>query len=590
MTADIVALRQALTESWAEAPDDVGTRYRAYRLGQVIDRYYKKAKNGQALRKGVLTKAAGRTLTAYFGGGWLDFLAYIGEDPHPSEQIIQALPETRLMVGTSERAAQVAEEQGLSPEEVQRMLAAYWQQSDSTSPVEQRVEVIKRFWDAFDDLHARQQTGMPSLWGLVDHGFIDSKPDEYKYGRHRELLPPNLVVDIERLWGSTMLPRWPDRIVSEPAPHAKLARALGPALTFWHGAALTAWFLCQGPYSRTEMDGLANYHDRELDALAELGCPVSDELFRELQEVEQSLEPIEREYDEVSNVDVAEGVSISIGFSKGPQKLRGFEQLRDIITRHRRTWTHQHFDRYLRARWERDLRSAGDAYNRLMAQRTQVPTAKQFAKAAAPAANLWFGGNISGVYSVLGLKSPVEPTETHLIPNDPVSFARRVFDELGGRARDESIATSPEERAAQWEHNNRYGNYYDLAQQALNYVQLEEALGRPPEPKEFGTSKFKYRAEVLSDDVDEAFRLYGEAVHRALNSSSEGGDAPLRPQQLARSVVHQAPSTEGAVPGVAGSPSSSPPPSAPPAGWYEDPWGEAAWRWWDGQRWTEHLG
>lgn len=24
-------------------------------------------------------------------------------------------------------------------------------------------------------------------------------------------------------------------------------------------------------------------------------------------------------------------------------------------------------------------------------------------------------------------------------------------------------------------------------------------------------------------------------------------------------------------------------------GWYPDPWGQADWRWWDGQQWTHHI-
>lgn len=31
-------------------------------------------------------------------------------------------------------------------------------------------------------------------------------------------------------------------------------------------------------------------------------------------------------------------------------------------------------------------------------------------------------------------------------------------------------------------------------------------------------------------------------------------------------------------------------PTAPPAGWYPDPSGQSAHRWWDGTRWTDHVG
>jgi len=37
-------------------------------------------------------------------------------------------------------------------------------------------------------------------------------------------------------------------------------------------------------------------------------------------------------------------------------------------------------------------------------------------------------------------------------------------------------------------------------------------------------------------------------------------------------------------------PPAPPPPSLPPPGWYPDPSGQAAQRWWDGARWTEHVG
>lgn len=40
---------------------------------------------------------------------------------------------------------------------------------------------------------------------------------------------------------------------------------------------------------------------------------------------------------------------------------------------------------------------------------------------------------------------------------------------------------------------------------------------------------------------------------------------------------------------LSGSPAPAPPPPAPPAGWYPDPQGQAAQRWWDGSAWTGHT-
>ena len=51
---EIIAIRQALIEGWSKVPDGVGARYRSYRLGQLVERYYSKAKNRQATRKEVL--------------------------------------------------------------------------------------------------------------------------------------------------------------------------------------------------------------------------------------------------------------------------------------------------------------------------------------------------------------------------------------------------------------------------------------------------------------------------------------------------------------------------------------------------------
>jgi hypothetical protein len=49
-------------------------------------------------------------------------------------------------------------------------------------------------------------------------------------------------------------------------------------------------------------------------------------------------------------------------------------------------------------------------------------------------------------------------------------------------------------------------------------VQLQEALGRPPELKEFTRSKFSNSA-ALSADEDEAWRIYSDAVQSALTTA-----------------------------------------------------------------------
>ncbi|MDX6600686.1 MAG: hypothetical protein QOE87_4573 [Gaiellales bacterium] len=40
-----------------------------------------------------------RTLTGFFGGDWLRLLRYLEEAPHPDEEIVAAIPQTKLFVG-----------------------------------------------------------------------------------------------------------------------------------------------------------------------------------------------------------------------------------------------------------------------------------------------------------------------------------------------------------------------------------------------------------------------------------------------------------------------------------------------------------
>ncbi len=275
----------------------------------------------------------------------------------------------------------MAAQQGLPTEEIERMLAAFWGQDSAVSPVERRVGVLRRFWEAFDDAHSRQAPGMTPLWGLVEerHSLLPNteSPQPYTASLYRRLLPDDLVAEVDELWGRLVLPRWPERLVTEPYPHAAMAEAFGPALAFWHGCALTAWFVCEGPASRTDMAGLREYHRKEVAALADLGTPVDPALFDELAAAERRLGPEQAIEDPDRTSTIAEGgfeitISMSVGTRRG-----GFERLRDIVTRHRRAWAGRHLDAYLRARWEGEVRAAARAYHTALNDRGRPPTARE---------------------------------------------------------------------------------------------------------------------------------------------------------------------------------------------------------------------
>jgi hypothetical protein len=517
--AQVEAKQRLLGTMAHQVEPEMGARYRAYRIQELVRGYYQKAKKGgQVKRRQALTKALERTLSGFFGGDWLAWLAYLGEQPHPDEQIATALPEAKLYVGAKAKAAEVAAHQGLPVEEVERMLAAFWQHDQSASPVEQRTAVLERYWRLFDEIHARQVRGMKPLWGLVDDvGFVSLKaetesPSPYQAGLYRELLPADLVTEVEQHWGAIMLPRWPDRIVTEPSAHALMARALGPAITFWQGCALTAWFICEGPLSRTDMAGLAEYYKRELAALEDLGTPIAAILFQELLSAERQLgppQPIERSR---STTEIAAGISFTITTSMGSRRA-GFERVRDIITHHRRTWTEQYFGRYLRGRWESEIREAARAYHVLVNERGKRPTAKQFAKAAEVATNHWFGGDLSGLYRAFGEKSPIQPQRIMLLPADREGFVKAVFAALGGTPFGrQQVVSDQREQTRQNEAYERFKGISGLARNSIWYVQLEEALGRPPELKEFGRSKFEWQAPALHMDIEEAWCRYAAAI------------------------------------------------------------------------------
>lgn len=495
-------------------------RYRAFQVHRLLSRYYQQAKKGSPKRQQVLTKDFQRVLAGFFGGDWLSFLAYMEEAPHPDERIATALPETRLMVVDKNRVAAAAEAHGLPIEEVQRAVASFWGTDQNTSPVEERLEAMRNFWREFDGVHARQRPGMPPLWGLVDDGRIQlSNGQPYRPGLYRTLFSGPLLQTIDRLWANCMLARWPERVVSALSPHSTMAESFGAALNIWHGCALTAWFICEGPSSRTDLAGLGDYYRNDLTELERLGCPIDPSLFAELTEAESRLGPPEPMSDAMhaTHHEIASGIDLAISVSSGIRR-DGFEHLRDIISRYRGAWCQKYLGEYLRGRWETEVRDAARDFHLIHERKGKPPTLKEFAPHAVLPTNHWFGGDITQLYRMIGEKSPVEAKHRNIMPVDRAGFVRLVLDRLNalpGLALPRSSGAGGHDAR---ERDQERWNLQWLAEESLLFLQLEEALGRPPTLDELGRERFEYRAVPLAPEMDKAWDQYQQAIWEARRS------------------------------------------------------------------------
>jgi hypothetical protein len=516
----VLATRRLLDAVAQHFDFETARRFRAAATQRLAAQYYAKAKNGRAKRRQVVTKLHGRSLAAFFGGDWLEFVKYLGEQPHDEERVATALPAPRVIVSGVDRAADLGARKGIAADEVQRILGALWNDAGGTSPVLDRAAAMTEFWRHFDAIHARQRPGMDPLWGLVeDEGWTTLEPQPhtpYQHALYRRLLPADLVDTVERLWSTTVLAKWPTSVVSEPFPHSAMAETLGPALKFWHGCALTAWFVCEGPTSRTDVAGIANYHARQLVELEDSGCPVDPQLFEQLRGVR--LGPEQAIRSPVASSASVQGLSFETWTSSGTRR-DGFEQLRDVITHYRRAWASRFLEAYVRARWETELKATARQFHLMTEEKGKPPTLKQFVKHAIAPARHWFGGDVGLLYTSLGQKLPNESVRRGLrLPQDTRSFVNAVFGALGGRPFERrAVVDSPDEARIQVAQQERHRELRRIAAESLTYVQLAEALGRSPTPKEFG-AKFEWMSACLSEDPHHAWVLFSSSVERALTA------------------------------------------------------------------------
>lgn len=299
-----------------------------------------------------------------------------------------------------------------------------------------------------------------------------------------------------------------------------MAEAFGPAVEFWHGVALTAWFVCEGPYSRTPLSGVAEHYKCALAALDAAGCPVDPELFEELRSAEQRLGPEEhRTVSEGIPVDTSLGSFTLTSSTSTGTRREGFDRVRDVITRHRRAWADQYLAGYLQQRWRTALEQTARDHHQFVAAKGHPPTLIQFAKFAVPAANRWTGGDLGALCTAIGEPAPAQQDQpARLLTVDGYDFAHRIYTALGGRHLDTDTRINQPEKA------QRHWQLSRLAVEGLRYLQLHEALGQPPTAQQFGTQRLVW---PWPGEETEGWPIFQRTI-AALTHTRPPGPTPLQ--------------------------------------------------------------
>lgn len=372
--------------------------------------------------------------------------------------------------------------------------------NDNLLSIVERITCLKNFWQELDVIHARQKSGMKSLWGLVE----DRKHTIFKYSSqllhhelYREHLSADLIANIEGLWGTTILKNYPNRIVSEPFPHTVMAETFGAALRFWHNCSLTAWFLCEEADSVTNMQGLAHHQRKNLIELENAGFPVDESMFRKLIEVEK----IFRLDEEVEIVLDEDEFSQLTTYGKPKAPPEAFEQMRNTITYHRQKWAETYLENYLDSRWTSETNLVTETIFQKKSKRPgKLPEPKQIASIAASLLGCWFGGNISLLYVAIGEEAPFQTERHTIMPQDITGFVKSVAELLPSR----EISNEDYKRRC----------IQELAKNALDYVQIYEAKGANPTLEDF-SSNFRYYS-ILSQNINEAWQIYESTIEQSL--------------------------------------------------------------------------
>lgn len=527
---------------------EIVRRFRVAETLSLAKRFYQKRRTMSATRENVLTKRLERTLTGFYAGDWTELLAYLGETAEMGDEVQTSLPPPTVLPGINADAAAIARTMNIEPSQVEEAVASLFPEAAAgTNPVKIRLEALRTFWKVFRELHARQETGMPSLWGFVQQ--IDrvdipaaATPERrMHYGSPSQFadhLPAKFRADVNRLWATKVLAKYPETLVTNLTPYYWMAEAFGPALAFWEGVFLTAWYVTEGPYSRTDLAGMETYYAKQVKTLKDLGVPVPTDLFEALRKAERKLGKPEMIYETRQSLGEVQGVEFEMRLG-GWQRRDGFEHLRDIISKRLEGWSERYLDTYLDAQWRSPLEDLSVRVSKRLASKGKAFTPKQFAKYASHTANAWFGGDLSAVSIAILQPSPVKQTHKRAIPKDILAHT----DYLYHQWTDVASANNLKVRVDDYEDKRNYLQVETLTRLSFDYLQLAEALGEVPTQTEFASTLKTYDkdavARLLRDVIQEpseAWTLFVETSGRRPAPGNSGRRQGANPPMEKRSA------------------------------------------------------
>lgn len=485
-------------------------RIRAQRIQNAVLAYSKFSGMGKrpVPRSRFIEKKAHQwLLSAYFEGSWLSFLEYLGEKPDSNDKNKIITKKTRVSLSSLIIAPEQDEP---IPDEGHSTSSLNFAEQELQS----RFKTSSDFWKQLIELHEQQTPGMRSLWGLVAQGSgylprrytynRDRAEDPYNPGLYHELINKELLGEIRLLYGRETSRHFPFSSATAMFPYARFCAHLEPALSFWNGVGLTIWFLTQGPYSRTDIPGMPDYYQKQLEQLSALDCPIDETMFSEFSQVK------------VARSDNGLLISFEIDPEEGTiknslQKPRrskvadqSFEHLKEIYLRYFKSWSEAHFDSFWLRRCHIALQMCGDRLNHLRGVKGREPKPKEIVDwDVATTINEYFGGKLLLLFEALGEypKFTSKTRNVRLIKSidalvDCLSaYIAQNLNSLDGRLQDAFLEL------------------------AVEYCILWEGRGRPP-TRSFFDSRYYYQeiCKFLGTDpqIDPlvAWELFSSTLHQ----------------------------------------------------------------------------